>query len=152
MKKIYKATFLSKRFFQILIALVLLFILAFFFERLQGYLVMGFFILCGLLLVDLFLLYRSKNGVDASRVLPDKFSNGDENPVEIKLRNNYGFKAYYRIIDELPIQFQVRDFKIEKELSASQATTMMYTARPVERGEFHFGSLNVFVKSITICF
>jgi uncharacterized protein (DUF58 family) len=146
-KKIYKATFLSKRFFQILIALVLLFILAFFFERLQGYLVMGFFILIGLLVVDLFLLYRAKNGVDASRVLPDKFSNGDENPIEIKLRNTYGFKAYYRIIDELPIQFQVRNFNIEKELSASQATTIMYTARPVERGEFHFGSLNVFVKS-----
>jgi uncharacterized protein (DUF58 family) len=146
-KKIYKATFLSKRFFQILIALVLLFILAFFFERLRGYLVMGFFILIGLLVVDLFLLYRAKNGVEASRVLPDKFSNGDENPIEIKLRNTYGFKAYYRIIDELPIQFQVRNFNIEKELSASQATTIMYTARPVERGEFHFGSLNVFVKS-----
>jgi uncharacterized protein (DUF58 family) len=124
-----------------------LFILAFFFERLQGYLVLGFFILIGLLVVDLFLLYRAKNGVDASRVLPDKFSNGDENPIEIKLRNTYGFKAYYRIIDELPIQFQVRNFNIEKELSASQATTIMYTARPVERGEFHFGSLNVFVKS-----
>lgn len=147
MKKIYKATFLSKRFFQILLALVLLFILAFFFERLRGYLVMGFFILIGLLVVDLFLLYRAKNGVEASRVLPDKFSNGDENPIEIKLRNTYGFKAYYRIIDELPIQFQVRNFNIKKELSASQATTIMYTARPVERGEFHFGSLNVFVKS-----
>lgn len=147
MTKIYKATFLSKRFFQILLALVLLFILAFFFERLRGYLVMGFFILIGLLVVDLFLLYRAKNGVEASRVLPDKFSNGDENPIEIKLRNTYGFKAYYRIIDELPIQFQVRNFNIKKELSASQATTIMYTARPVERGEFHFGSLNVFVKS-----
>jgi uncharacterized protein (DUF58 family) len=108
---------------------------------------MGFFILIGLLVVDLFLLYRAKNGVEASRVLPDKFSNGDENPIEIKLRNTYGFKAYYRIIDELPIQFQVRNFNIKKELSASQATTIMYTARPVERGEFHFGSLNVFVKS-----
>ncbi|WP_228547316.1 DUF58 domain-containing protein [Nonlabens antarcticus] len=108
---------------------------------------MGFFILLGLLFVDFLLLYRSKNGVEASRVLPDKFSNGDENTVEIKLRNNYGFKAHYKIIDELPIQFQMRDFKIEKQLSASEATTMMYTARPVERGEFHFGSLNVFVKS-----
>ncbi len=147
MKKIYKATFLSKRFFQVLIVLVLSFILAFFFERLQGYLIMGFFILLGLLFVDFLLLYRSKNGVEASRVLPDKFSNGDENTVEIKLRNNYGFKAHYKIIDELPIQFQMRDFKIEKQLSASEATTMMYTARPVERGEFHFGSLNVFVKS-----
>ncbi len=147
MKKIYKATFLSKRFFQILIGLVLLFILAFFFERLQGYLVFGFFVLIGLLVVDLFLLYRSKNGVDASRVVPDKFSNGDENPVEIKLRNAYSFKASYRIIDELPVQFQVRDFKIEKSLASGETTTLTYTARPVERGEFHFGSLNVFAKS-----
>ncbi|WP_041496371.1 DUF58 domain-containing protein [Nonlabens marinus] len=147
MKKIFKATFLTKRFFQVLIAIVLLFILAFFFERLEDYLVLGFFILIGLLVVDLFLLYLPKSGVMGSRVLPDKFSNGDENPVEIRLRNNYSFKASYRIIDELPVQFQKRDFKIETTPEKGKAHTLTYTARPVERGEFHFGSLNVFVKS-----
>ncbi len=147
MKKIFKATFLTKRFFQVLIAIVLLFILAFFFERLEGYLVLGFFVLLGLLVVDLFLLYLPKSGVTGNRVLPDKFSNGDENPVEIRLKNNYSFKASYRIIDELPVQFQKRDFKIETMLEKGTAQTLTYTARPVERGEFHFGSLNVFVKS-----
>jgi len=146
-KKIFKATFLTKRFFQVLIAIVLLFILAFFFERLQGYLVMGFYILMGMLVVDVFLLYIKKTGISASRVVPDKFSNGDENPVEIRLQNNYGFKASFRIIDELPVQFQKRDFKIETDLNKGNSHTMTYTARPVERGEFHFGSLNVFVKS-----
>ncbi|BAO55844.1 cell division protein DivIC (FtsB), stabilizes FtsL against RasP cleavage [Nonlabens marinus S1-08] len=130
-----------------MIAIVLLFILAFFFERLEDYLVLGFFILIGLLVVDLFLLYLPKSGVMGSRVLPDKFSNGDENPVEIRLRNNYSFKASYRIIDELPVQFQKRDFKIETTPEKGKAHTLTYTARPVERGEFHFGSLNVFVKS-----
>ncbi|WP_197275399.1 DUF58 domain-containing protein [Nonlabens sp. YIK11] len=147
MKKIYKALFLSKRFFQVLLGLIVLFIVSFFFERLIDYLVIGFFILIGLLVVDLILIYGKSKGIKASRILPDKFSNGDENPVEIKAQNQYGFKTYLRIIDELPIQFQKRDFKIETELKSGAMQTMMYTARPTERGEFHFGSLNVFVKS-----
>lgn len=147
MKKIYKAIFITRRFFQILLALIILFIVSFFFERLMDYLVIGFFILCGLLVVDLFLIFGKQAGIVASRILPDKFSNGDENPVEVKANNAYRFKSYLRIIDELPIQFQKRDFKIEITLRSGEENTKFYTARPVERGEFHFGSLNVFAKS-----
>ena len=83
----------------------------------------------------------------AERLVPDKFSNGDENHVHLKIQNRYHFTIHVELVDELPVQFQIRDFKLDKEIAAGQEVTINYTARPVERGEYHFGSLNVFVLS-----
>lgn len=147
MKNLYKATYLTQRFFQILIVFVLLFIVSFFFERLLDYIVIGFFLFLALLIIDFILLYGKKNSVLAQRVLPDKFSNGDQNPIEVTLRNRYPFKAHFKVIDELPVQFQERNFNMQVCLDRGIDHTLTYTARPLERGEFNFGSLNVFSKS-----
>ena len=40
-----------------------------------------------LLLVELFELYKRVDGIDAFRVVADKLSNGEENPVCLVLRN-----------------------------------------------------------------
>jgi uncharacterized protein (DUF58 family) len=52
------------------------------------------------------------------------------------------------IIDEVPEQFQVRNFEINKTLDPSSNHSFNYKLRPTERGEYHFGKLNVYVKSI----
>jgi uncharacterized protein (DUF58 family) len=92
-------------------------------------------------------MFRVKDGVRAQRILPEKFSNGDENPIDIAVTNSYPFKIQLKIIDELPVQFQKRDFYIESELETGSSKTMTYTARPVERGEYHYGTLNVYASS-----
>ncbi len=51
-------------------------------------------------------MYIKKNGINAERILADRFSIGDENKVVIILKNNYVFST--SVIDELPIQFQER--------------------------------------------
>ena len=127
--------------------LVVLFVFAFFFERLIDYLKIGFFVIIGLLLIDILLLYRTRDAIKASRVLPDKLSNGDKNPVEILITNQYNSKIFLNIIDELPIQFQERDFRIIDEVEAGMSKTFSYTVRPTERGEYHYGGLQVFVGS-----
>lgn len=127
--------------------LVVLFVFAFFFERLIDYLKIGFFVIIGLLLIDILLLYRTRDAIKASRVLPDKLSNGDKNPVEILITNQYNSKIFLNIIDELPVQFQERDFRIIDEVEAGMSKTFSYTVRPTERGEYHYGGLQVFVGS-----
>jgi uncharacterized protein (DUF58 family) len=146
-KKFFKSLYLQQRFFIALGILVVLFVLAFFFERLIGYLVIGLFLLIVVLLFDILFLYSVKNALKASRNLPDKLSNGDKNPIEILVTNLYHSAVYIRIIDELPIQFQERDFEMKETLQKGASRTLHYSVRPTERGEYHFGGLQIFASS-----
>lgn len=97
--------------------------------------------------VDVALLYRTNKGVTARRDLADRLSNGDDNEVKIHLVNFYGFRAGATVIDEIPFQFQRRDFDLKTALPAGTAISVAYLLRPVERGEYHFGAINVYVSS-----
>lgn len=100
------------------------------------------------LIVDYLLLFRSGNGILAQRILPEKFSNGDENAVKIDIKNHYFFKIKTTVIDEIPFQFQKRDFSIEKEIASGKNAFFQYILTPKERGEYSFGNLNIYVSSV----
>ena len=101
-----------------------------------------------LFLVDLVLLYRFSEGLKANRLLRDKLSNSDANNVSIAIENRYPFEVFLKVIDELPFQFQVRDFTKTEALKLYDKKVFMYEITPVERGEYHFGSLNIYVSSL----
>ena len=146
MKRFFKHTYLTFRFFLIVMAFVALFILAYIYPGLLSIVSALFFVAIGLVVVDLILLFKQK-GVSASRTLPEKLSNGDDNPIEISIQNNYNFKTDLLLIDELPFQYQKRDFEIKIELNKSDQKKITYTLRPLERGEYYFGNLNIYVNS-----
>ena len=146
MKQFFKHTYLNKRFFQGVIILVVLFIVAYQFPGVLGIVQMLFFVFLGLTLIDLVLLYK-QSGISAERVLPEKLSNGDENPIEITLANGYNFDTSLKLIDELPFQYQKRDFEIDTKLKKQDKKKITYTLRPLERGEYHFGNLNIYAAS-----
>jgi len=99
-----------------------------------------------LILIDSILLFK-QNGLEAKRLLPEKLSNGDDNPIEITLKNTYNYKVKLKLIDEMPFQYQKRDFEIDTQLDKLTDKKITYTLRPLERGEYHFGNLNVYVTS-----
>ncbi len=101
-------------------------------------------IACG---VDTLLLYSKKRGVDACRVVAERFSNGDENNVRLELENEYGFAITCTINDEMPYQFQMREWKAILKLSTHEKKNFIYTLKPQERGEYYFGNIIVFVDS-----
>ena len=101
-----------------------------------------------LLLLDIILLYQQKQAIEARRILPDKFSNSDNNPVPITIKSRYTFKVFLDVIDELPVQFQKRDFSYKTILNPNQIHDFEYLVRPVERGEYYFGHLNIYVSSL----
>ncbi|MDT0556583.1 DUF58 domain-containing protein [Patiriisocius hiemis] len=148
MKKFIKSLYLQKRFFTVLFSLTVVFVFSYFFENLFG-LCKFLLLLCfAFLLFDILLLYRNKVGIQASRILPEKLSNGDDNDIEIQLINRFQIKTSVKIIDELPVQWQRRDFEINTILKPSEEKKFTYTVHPTERGEYHFGNLNVFSSSI----
>jgi len=103
-------------------------------------------VLCAVVCLDGLLLF-SKNGLRSERIVPDKFSNSDSNTVIIKIWSIYTFKIYIEVIDELPVQFQKRDFLQALEMKADSKNSFEYTIKPYERGEYFFGNLNIFIST-----
>lgn len=142
-----KNLYINTRFFFTLIAVGVLYVFAFFFPWVMvvAHMVL---LLCFLAaMVDGLLIFNQKNGIAAQRILPEKLSNGDENPVKIDIKNNYGFTIHANVIDEIPFQFQKRDFLIKKKIGTGKNTFFQYILEPTERGEYHFGSLHIYVSS-----
>ena len=141
-----KSLYLTPRFFYALTAVVVCFILSNWWLAVYGIswiLVLGIAIL---IMAEIAMLYNA-SALKGKRILPDKFSNSDENEVHLQLENKYAFAIFCVLIDELPIQFQKRDFFQTKKLNARQQDTFTYSVRPVTRGVYTFGNLNVYASS-----
>lgn len=107
------------------------------------------FLYLALLLSDVILLNRQRKAMTALRLPKYKrLSNGDENELWLRVISYYGFKTQVAVIDELPFQFQERNFLIQSEFNPGEEKEFVYKLRPTERGEYHFGSIQVFVKSV----
>ncbi|UWX59352.1 DUF58 domain-containing protein [Chryseobacterium oranimense] len=142
-----KNLYINTRFFFSLIGVGIVYVLAFFFPVLM-WVAHILLLLCFLaVMVDYLLLFNQKNALLAQRILPEKLSNGDENFVKIDIKNNYSFKISTKIIDEIPFQFQKRDFLITKTIDPDKNTYFQYSLVPKERGEYSFGNLNVYASS-----
>jgi hypothetical protein len=56
--------------------------------------------------LDLAMVFGKKEGLEGHRKTPERFSNGDPNPIQLQFRNFYNFSLQLQVIDELPFQFQ----------------------------------------------
>jgi uncharacterized protein (DUF58 family) len=140
--------YFTSRCYAVVASLVFVYLLGFinvFFYHAANILVLLWLVALG---IDIFILFRNKNGVEAKRLSAVKLSNGDENVINIHLQNRYLFDVDVTLIDELPVQFQIRDFERNIKLDSGEESFIRYSLRPVERGEYHFGALRVFVSSV----
>lgn len=108
---------------------------------------MLFVLLFAVLLTDLLLLFRVRRGLRGERMLADKLSNGDENEISIYLESFYTVPIWLRVFDEIPHQFQRRDLEFNLFMEPGTQHTIKYHLRPVKRGEYAFGSVNVLVST-----
>ncbi|NND51155.1 MAG: DUF58 domain-containing protein [Flavobacteriaceae bacterium] len=148
MLKRIKPFYIKNRFFYACLGIIVFFVLSFVFPRWFNIVKLLLLVLLTFSFLDVLILFFTKKGLVAERKLPEKFSNGDPNQIVLTLENYYAFPVFVQIIDEIPVQFQVRNFKINRKLDASSISSLEYELRPVERGEYHFGKLNVYVSSI----
>lgn len=140
-----KKLYINSLFFKSLAIVGGLFFVSFFVEWLYPIALVLLGVLVLALLVDVFMLYSAKNRIRATRILPEKLSNGDDNEIVIDVKSKYRVPVSVRIIDEIPYQYQKRDFLITSRLQPHIEKTFRYTLRPVNRGEYLFGKLNIFV-------
>lgn len=147
MKNIFKTLFLNNRFFYLLGSIAALFVVGFFVPVFFMISKVLLFVLITLVFVDIFILFKLKNGVTLQRNLPEKLSNGDVNKVSLFIKNFYNFTGHLSIIEELPYQFQKRNFIFSLVLLPNEEKTIYYDLRPTERGVYSFGNTNLYVNS-----
>ncbi|MFN8256916.1 MAG: DUF58 domain-containing protein [Bacteroidales bacterium] len=145
-KQILKGIYVSDRIFWLGTAIVLTFI--------TGHFIPIFYIIAKATLllflvsigINILLLFESENPLEVKRMMAKRLSNGDRNKVGIYVKNNFSFEARFTIIDEIPHQFQERNFKIETRIKPGEEKEEAFFLRPVERGEYSFGKINVYVN------
>jgi len=147
MKKLYHSLFLNNRLFYILAAIAVLFVVGFFVPIFFHISKILLFILALLVVVDAFLLFHKKNGIAVERVLPERLSNGDANKITLHIKSTYSFLSHLSLIEELPYQFQKRDFFFNLKLRSHQDKTLHYHVHPTQRGLYNFGHVNVYASS-----
>ncbi|MCD4795238.1 MAG: DUF58 domain-containing protein [Bacteroidales bacterium] len=149
MKKFYKSLYISDRLYYVTGGIIVLFVFGYYYPVMYAAAKAGSIIFAALLLIDFLLLYNSSRfKLKAKRIVPEKLSNGDPNDIFITVKNNYRFPVLLTIIDEIPFQFQKRDFYIKRKLLAAQDSTIKYVLYPVKRGEYSFGNLNIYCSNI----
>lgn len=142
-----RGLYIHRRFFILLWSGIFISLLAYVFPALYPWVVWGLCMFGVLVLVDFILLYSFGNALEASRNAADKFSNGEENPVTIRIENRYPFGVGVRVIDEAPVEFQRRDIRLFFRLAAKERKQGAYYLRPVKRGAYTFGRVRTFVST-----
>lgn len=145
--KVIRSLYLNSRLFLAVAVIVTAFILSFIGS---GWILIPkalLFVGLSITFTDLILLFRTRKGLHGYRSTPAILSNGDENEIKIYLENFYPFNIDVHVIDEIPHQFQRRDLRFELVIVPGGNKVITYSLRPVKRGEYSFGSVNVFVSS-----
>jgi hypothetical protein len=79
----FKKLYLNNLFFYTLLGVISLFVCAFFFPVLYSATWYILLIIVSFLLLDILILFFAKTGIEGIRNMPEKLSNGDENPIQI---------------------------------------------------------------------
>lgn len=139
--------YLHRRFFLLLGGGVCALVAAFLFPQLYPWVVWGLCVCGGLVVADVALLYGFGQSLRARRKMQERFSNGEENAVEIEVENRYPFAVRIRVLDEVPVEFQLRDLVLGGRLPAGAVYRESYLLHPVRRGVYRFGQIRVFVRT-----
>lgn len=141
-----KNVFLTNRFFYFCGGIIFLFVLGFSWHFMVY---IAFFSALALIIASCYLvakLHRVNSLVEVTRKLPKHFSMFDDNPVRLKIKNNSELNLNFRIIDEIPIQFQIRDLNFNIQVNAIDNHNIQYQLKPLKRGEYHFEKVHLFIS------
>ncbi len=145
--KFFRPFYIQPIFFYANAGIVVLFVLSYFMPVLFGIAQLSIIVLLLIFFVDILFVFLGRKKIEATRIVPEKFSNGDRNAIRIQIKNNYPSRIFCEVIDEIPVQFQERNFKMKTSIAPRDKMTLDYSLTPKERGEYHFGALNVYAIS-----
>lgn len=137
----------SELFYRVLIGIAFIFVLAFPFSSLlwPAKILLAAFI--ALVASDLIVLFLTGIRFQVHRQVQAVLSLGSENMVRLSIANLSHVATSIEVIDELPYQFQRRDFTMHTRLNPGEKKRLEYQLRPVERGVYGFGKVHLLLRS-----
>lgn len=146
--KIFGNIYLDYRLLRLLMGVVFLFCLGFPYPVFIPVAQISLTVVILLTIVDVSTLFGNKRLVNGERIMENKLSNGDDNPIILRLNGLANFSMNLTVIEEFPEQLQMRDTRFDvPNLEPNFSRDIQYDIRPVERGAYQFGNTQVFVRT-----
>lgn len=148
--KLFKQLYITNLLIWILLSISLCFIISLWIPMMMmitQYLFLGVFIF---VILEIFMFFDKKHKIKVERNYPEKLSNGDNNPLQITIKNTYPFDIKIEVIEEIPANFQIRTFFYKLKLEKNATKTIEYSLRPTKRGIYTFGNCYVFVTKFNL--
>ncbi|MEI9921570.1 MAG: DUF58 domain-containing protein [Bacteroidota bacterium] len=139
--------YLTNRFYLVLALLTCGMMASYAFPNLMPIVQTGIVILALVIGIDILLLFNKRVDVEVTRETQGVLSLGDLNQVRLTLKNKARMSIHVTVVDELPEQFQERSFSISLDMPADKVHEQVYEVRPLSRGEYHFGKINLFLST-----
>jgi uncharacterized protein (DUF58 family) len=147
-KVFYAMSFYFSRVFYIIGSIIVgIFILSFFEPVLMQVALLACGCVAVITLVDAGFVFSRKHPIQAERICTDRFSNGDENTVTLRIINRLSYRVTLIIIDEIPKQFGDKKAEMKIVVGEHETVILPYQLRPVERGEYLFDRINVLLHT-----
>lgn len=146
-KKYIGSIFISNRLYAALALCIFLFVMRYFLNWLGIIPFIAFLAFIMIMLFDYLLLFAANQHVFARRTMAERLSNGDENNIRIDFENRYKIPLSLEVVDEVPHQFQKRDVLFTLQLKANEQKHLIYQLKPVKRGAYNFGTVNIYASS-----
>ncbi len=148
MRSIIKNTFLTNRFYVVLTSIIGLFIAAYPFPILLVAAKISLVILAVTTVADGFFIFNTSVTFICTRKVSSILSLGSENTIRLSIKNTSDLPFALTIYDELPDQFQERNFSFTTAIQGQEKKQIEYVLRPLSRGEYAFGNTLLFIKSM----
>src|SRR5688572_2853507 len=122
-----KTLYFNNRFFWTCGIIVILFLTSFFYPVFFEPVKVIFAVFLLLLVTDGMFLFAFRSKPVANRIIAERLSNGDKNPVVLKVRNTYPFTVKMQVIDELPDQFQSRNNFLKQHSEPGRKRNLIFS-------------------------
>ncbi len=144
MRKVFDI-FLTKRFYFALISIIVVLICGHFIPLLFVFGKLLLLLFITLLIIDFVLLFQGN--LQGERFMAERFSNGDLNEINYQINSTFNYPIFFTFIDELPEQFQAREFIVKLKITAHSSHNFTHTIRPISRGVYTFGKTRLFAST-----
>jgi uncharacterized protein (DUF58 family) len=99
-----------------------------------------------IVLIEIVALYRMQTPLKVERKLPGRLSNGDTNFVLLQILNDFNADLVLNIIEELPVQLQLRKWEKKIKITKNTITEFSYQIEPKIRGLYTWKYCHIIFK------
>lgn len=105
-------------------------------------------VLFAVTLLDILLVFSSKEPLEITREVNERLNLGDDNSVRLEVTNKTPQPISYRLVEGYPVEMQDRSSEYSGILLPGSSREYNYNFKPGTRGEFEFGNVFVMIRSM----